>query len=210
MQIVGVAKDIKYSSLLQAPRPLYYVPLRQSASTAVGVFIKSALAPAALAPSLVREIHALDPNLSPSELLTMQEQVDRSMSSQRIAMTLLGVFGSLALFLAAIGLYGVMSYVVSQSTRELGLRMALGATPSELLGLVVKRGLALTSVGIAIGAAAALGTTRLLGDMLYKVSPRNPVAFGAALALMGLSAAVACFVPAWRAARVDPVQALRQ
>jgi predicted permease len=209
MTVVGIVKDIKYSSLLQVARPLYYVPLRQSPSTVVGVFIKSAVQVSALGPVLLREIHALDPNLSPSELLTMREQVDRSMSSQRIAVTLLGLFGSLALVLAAVGLYGVMSYVVSQSTRELGLRMALGATPAEMLRLVISRGLALTGAGVVLGAGAALGTTRLLGDLLYKVSPRDPMAFGAALMLIMVSSSVACFLPAWRAARTDPVQALR-
>ena len=210
MTVVGVVKDIKYSSLLQIPRALYYVPLRQSASSVVGLFMKTSLAPAAMAPSLVAAIHALDPNLAPSELLPMQEQVSRSTSSQQIAVTLLALFGSLALALAAIGLYGVMSYTVSQSTRELGLRIALGATPAELLRLVIARGLALTGTGVVVGAATAAGTTRLLGDLLYKVNPRDPMAFGAALVLLGMSSALACVVPAWRAARLDPVRALRQ
>jgi predicted permease len=209
MTVIGVVRDIKYSSLLQTPHPLYYVPLRQSASTVVGVFIKSSLPVGAVGPALVREIHALDPNLSPSELLPMQEQVDRSTSAQQIAVTLLGIFGSLAGVLAGNGLYGVMSYAVSTNMREFGLRMALGATPGELLRFVVARGLAMTGVGIAVGAATALGTTRLLGDLLYKVSPRDPVAFGAALALMLIASGIACVLPAWRAARTDPVRALR-
>jgi macrolide transport system ATP-binding/permease protein len=209
MTVVGEVKDIKYSSLLEAARPLYYVPLRQRSSTVVGVFMRSSVPVAAIGPALVREIHSLDPNLSPSELLPIQEQVDRSMAPQRIAVALLGVFGTLALLLAAIGIYGVMSYAVSQATRELGLRMALGATPSGLLRMVVARGFVLTGTGVALGAATALGTTRLLGDLLYKVSPRDPVAFGAAFALIALSAAVACIIPAYRAARTDPVQALR-
>ncbi len=209
MTVVGEVKDIKYSSLLELAHPLYYVPLRQHSSTVVGVFMKTTIPVTAVGPALVREIHALDPNLSPSELLPMQEQVDRSMAPQRVAVALLGIFGGLALVLAAIGLYGVMSYAVSQNTREFGLRMALGATPSELLRMIVMRGFLLTGIGIALGATIALGTTRLLGDLLYKVSPRDPAAFGVAFTLIGLASALACLLPASRAARTDPVDALR-
>jgi len=119
------------------------------------------------------------------------------------------VFGGLALVLAAIGLYGVMSYTVSQSTRELGLRMALGARATDLLRMMMSQGLALTAVGILLGAAAALGLTRLIGTLLYKVSPRDPLAFGVAFVVMAVASSVACFLPAWRATRTDPVRALR-
>jgi len=139
----------------------------------------------------------------------MQEQLDRSTSPQMVAVTLVAVLGGLALLLAAIGLYGVMSYAVSQSTRELGLRMALGAGASNLLKLVLSRGLALTAGGVALGAAVALGLTRLLGSLLYKVSPRDPLAFGSALVVMTIASLAACFLPAWRAARTDPARALR-
>jgi ABC-type antimicrobial peptide transport system permease subunit len=126
-----------------------------------------------------------------------------------VAMTLVGVLGGLALLLAAIGLYGVMSYAVSQSTRELGLRMALGAGAPNLLRLVMSRGLALTGAGVLFGAATALLLTRLLGSLLYEVSPRDPIAFGSALAVMTLVSVAACLLPAWRAARTDPAQVLR-
>ena len=159
---------------------------------------------------LGREVHALDPDLALYEVITLQEQVDRSTSPQQVAVTLVGVLGGLALLLAAIGLYGVMSYAVSQSARELGLRMALGAGASNLLGLVMKRGLALTAGGVALGAAVALGLTRLLGNLLYNVSPRDPLAFGSAFLVMTIAALAACFLPAWRATRTDPVQALRE
>src|ERR1700751_444780 len=112
---------------------------------------------------------------------------------------LVGILGGLALLLASIGLYGVMSYAVSQSTRELGLRMALGAGPCKLLRLVMSGGLILMVLGVAIGAAVALGLTRLLGNMLYKVSPRDPLAFRSAFAVMTIAALAACFLPAWRA-----------
>jgi predicted permease len=210
MQVVGVARDTKYSSLLKPARPLFYVPLRQSASTTVSLFLKTARPPNTVAPQLIREIHALDPNLSPYEVLTMREQVDRSTSPQQVAVALLTMFGSLALFLAAIGLYGVMSYSVSQSTREFGLRTALGAAPRSLLQLVLSRGLVLTAVGILVGIVASLSSTRLMGDLLFGVSPHDPKSFAAALILMVLCSFAACIVPAWRAARTDPVVALRE
>jgi ABC-type antimicrobial peptide transport system permease subunit len=139
----------------------------------------------------------------------MREQVDRTTAPQRIAVTILVVFGALALVLAAVGLYGVMAATVSQNTRELGLRIALGADASDVLRLVLSKGLVLTAIGVAIGALAALQLTRLLGYLLYQVSPRDPAAFAFAGVIVGLAAFVACLAPAWRATRSDPIQALR-
>jgi len=209
MQVVGTAKLSKYRNLGEAQKPFFYVALRQNAN-GLNLNIRTSLGPKAVNSALVREIHALDPNLAPGEVITMQEQVDRTTAVQRVAVTMLGVFGGLALLLAAIGLYGVMSYTVSQRTRELGLRMALGAGTSNLLGLVLSHGLALTAGGVVLGAAAALSLTRLMGTLLYRVSPRDPLAFGLALVVMAIAALAACFLPAWRAARTDPVRALRQ
>jgi len=194
---------------LEPPEPFFYVPLRQNPSTQVALFVRTPQGPETMATVLAREVHALDPELAPYEVITMREQVDSSTSSQRIAVTLLGGFGGLALLLAAIGLYGVMSYAVSQSTRELGLRMALGAAPSHLLRLVVTQGLALAAGGVALGAGAALLLTRLLGYLLYKVSPRDPLSFGSAFAVMLVATLAASLVPGWRATRTDPVRALR-
>ncbi len=154
-------------------------------------------------------MRALDGNLALYEVITLQEQVDRSTSPQQVAVTLVGILSGLALLLAAIGLYGVMSYAVSQSTRELGLRMALGASTSNLLRLVMSRGLTLTAGGVLLGAAVALALTRLLGNLLYKVSPRDPLAFGSAFMVMTIAALAACFLPAWRATRTDPARVLR-
>jgi ABC-type antimicrobial peptide transport system permease subunit len=140
----------------------------------------------------------------------MQEQVDRTTAVQRVAGTMLGVFAALALLLAAIGLYGVMSYTVSQRTRELALRMALGAGTQNVLGLVLSHGIALTAGGVVLGAAAALSLTRLMGNLLYHVSPRDPLAFGSAFVVLAIATFTACFLPAWRAAYTDPVRALRQ
>jgi putative ABC transport system permease protein len=157
----------------------------------------------------MRELHALDPNLASGETITMQEEVDRSTAVQRIAVNMLGVFGALALLLAGIGLYGVMSYAVSQSTRELGLRMALGARGSDLLRLIMSQGLLLTMIGVLAGGLAALALSRLLGYLLYRVSPRDPMTFAVAMLVMVVSSAGACFLPAWRATRINPIRALR-
>jgi predicted permease len=207
-QVVGVAKMSKYRSLRETPPPFFYVPLRQTAP-GFALEVRTALGPEAMAKVLVREIHKLDANVAPSEVITMQEQIDRTTAVQRVAVTMLGVFGGLALLLAAIGLYGVMSYTVSQSTRELGLRMALGAGAPHLLRGVMSQGMALTAGGLALGAVGALALTRLIVGMLYKVSPRDPLAFGVAFVVMTMAAGVACFLPAWRATRTDPVRALR-
>jgi ABC-type antimicrobial peptide transport system permease subunit len=135
--------------------------------------------------------------------------VNRATSHELVAVTLMALFGGLALLLASIGLYGVMSCTVSQSTRELGLRMALGAGASNVMRLVLSRGLLLTTTGLIIGMALALLLTRLLGDLLYQESPRDPLAFAAAFAVMIVASAAACFLPAWRATRTDPMRALR-
>ena len=209
MQVVGVAKDSKYRSVRETAKPFFYVPLRQNFSVSAALFIRTPLSPETVAVTLAREVHALDPSLAPYELITLQEQLDRSTSPQLVAVTLVSVLGALALLLAVIGLYGVMSYAVSQSTRELGLRMALGADASNLVQLVLSRGLALTAGGALLGAAVALALTRLLGNLLYHVSPRDPLVFGAAFAVMTIAALAACFLPAWRATRTDPAEALR-
>src|SRR4029077_6743565 len=126
------------------------------------------------------------------------------------AATLIAIFGAMALFLAAIGLYAVMSYAVSQGTRELGLRMALGAGTKDLLRLVVSRGLQLTAAGIVLGGIVALILTRLMGNLLYKGSAPDTFCFGSALVVIAIASLAACFFPAWRATRIDPVQALRE
>jgi ABC-type antimicrobial peptide transport system permease subunit len=208
LEVVGVAKNSKYRSLIEPLRPFFYVPMRQS-QRGQSLAIRSRLGPEAIAHSLTREIRAIDVNLAPGEVISMREQVDRMSWPQRAAVTLLANFSLIALLLAGIGLYGVMSYSVSQSTRELGLRMALGAQASDLLRLVLAQGLGLTAAGTAIGAAVALGSTRLLGDLLYQVNPRDPAVFGSALVVIAIAALAACLAPAWRAMRIDPVRALR-
>jgi predicted permease len=181
MQVFDVARNSKYQSVRETPKPFFYVPWRQNFSVGTGLYIRTPLSPEVMGTALARDVHALDGNLAPYELITLQEQVDRSTSPQLVAVSLVGVLGGLALLLAAIGLYGVMSYAVSQSTRELGLRMALGADASNLLRLVMSLGLGLMAGGVLLGVVMALVLTLLLGNLLYKVSPRDPLTFGSAL-----------------------------
>jgi putative ABC transport system permease protein len=149
--------------------------------------------------------------LAPTELITMREQVNRySLRSQQIAVTLLGIFGGLAVLLAAIGLYGVMSHTVNQSTRELGLRIALGASARDLLKLVFTQGFFLTAAGIVLGSATALLLTRLIGALLYQVNPRDPIAFVAAFAGLSITSIAAILLPARRATKTDPASVLRE
>jgi macrolide transport system ATP-binding/permease protein len=209
LEIVGIAKNANYRTKLETPAPFFYVPLRQNFGVQNSLLIRTREMPGRMMDALAREVHALDPNLAPGRVYPLQEQVDRMGYSQRLAVTLVAIFGGMALFLAAIGLYAVMSYSVSQGTRELGLRMALGADAGSVLRLVLSRGLRLTTAGIVVGAIAALVFTRLMGNLLYKVSPRDPLAYGFALLVLLGVALLACFLPAWRATRIDPVRALR-
>ena len=209
MEVVGVAKDAKYERILEARKPFFYVPVRQNFFVQNGFIIRTDQSAFAIMNALSHELHALDPNLAPVDTITLQQQVERMSYPQRLAVALLAIFGGMALFLASIGLYAVMSYSVSQSTRELGMRIALGADTRDLLGLVFSRGLQLTAAGIVIGGIAALILTRLMGNLLYKVSPHDPLAFGSAFVVITIFSLAACFLPAWRATRIDPVQALR-
>ena len=209
LQIVGVAKNVNYDTKMEPPRSFFYVPVRQNFSVSNALLIRTRETPGTIRNALAREVHALDSTLAPTAPFRVEEQVARKGYTQQLAATLIAVFGAMALFLAAIGLYAVMSYSVSQTTRELGMRMALGAGARDILRLVLSRGLRLTIFGIAIGGIAALLLTRLMGDLLYKVSPRDPLAFGFALIILLAVALMACFVPARRAMRVDPVRALR-
>ena len=194
IQVVGVAKMSKYRNLQETSKPFFYVPMRQGAA-GLNLKIRTPLGPETMARVLAREVRAIDANLSPGEVITMQEQVDRTTAAQRVAVTMLAVFGGLALLLAGVGLYAVMSYTVSQSTRELGLRMALGAGVPDLLRLVMSQGMALTAGDLALGAGVALAMTRLIVGMLYKVSPRDPLAFGSAFVVMTVASLAACFLP---------------
>jgi len=210
LRVIGVAKEAKYASLLETAKPFFYTPLRQGPMGGQSFFIRTRLSAERMASALTHEVKALDPSLAPAEFITMREQVDRMSWSRRAAVDLLAIFCAIALLLAGIGMYGVLSYAVSQSRRELALRMALGAGAPHLLRIVIAHGLGLTLVGVGIGGAVAFGLTRLMGNLLYQVSPHDPESFGAAFVVMVAAALSACLLPAWRAARTDPVRALRE
>lgn len=208
-RVVGVAADSKYESMRETPKPFFYVPLPQDFVRDPELNIRTTQSLQSTLAAVLREVHAFDQNLALYEMITLQEQVNRSTSAQLVAVTLVSTLGVLALLLATVGLYGVMSYSVAQSTRELGLRMALGASAPTLLRLVLSRGLRLTLGGVLFGAIAALVLARFLGQLLYNVSPHDPVVFGSALVVMTVTAISACLLPAWRAARTDPARVLR-
>jgi predicted permease len=210
LRIIGIAKTAKYHNLIENPKPFFYTAMKQDPTTQVVLNLKTRLGADAVAPALGREIRAMDPNVAVSEIITMREQVNRMSWTQRAAFILLAIFCGVALILAAVGLYGVMAYAVSQRNRELGLRMALGASGPDLMRLVMSDGLSLTIAGLVVGLAAAFGLTRLIADLLIKVSPHDPAAFAIAFIAAALVALAACFIPALRAMHTDPVPALRE
>jgi predicted permease len=209
VRVVGVAKLSKYRDLMESATPFFYVPLRQTSARGQTLMIRTTLAPSVMATALAAEVRALDASLTPGQVMTMREQINRMNQSTAMAVRLLTAFGAVALILAAIGLYGVMAFSVTQNARELALRLALGADPSSLLRRVLGGGMLLTAGGMACGAAAAIALTRLLGTLLFEVSPRDPATFAMAFATMAMASAAACLLPALRATRTDPVAALR-
>ena len=210
VRVVGVAADSKYESMRETAKPFFYVPLLQDFAVAPALNIRTTQPLQSISSAVLREVHALDRNLALYEVITLQEQVNRSTSPQLVAVTLVSILGGLALLLAAVGLYGVMSYAVAQANRELGLRLALGAGAANLFRLVISRGLRLTTAGVLCGAVAGFALTRLLGKLLYNVSPNDPLAFALAMAVMTIIAVAACLLPAWRAMRTDPARVLRE
>ena len=209
MEIVGVARDGKYAGLAEDPRPFVYRPAWQSYSGSSNLIVRSRTEPERLLTTLRGEIAALDPQLPISSAKTMVEHLSFPLLPARLAAILLASFGLLALVLAAIGLYGVMSYTVSKRTREIGIRMALGAEPRDVMGMVLKNGMKLAGAGVVLGLAAAFALTRVLTSLLYGVSATDALTFTVVAMLLTGVALVACFVPARRATRVDPMVALR-
>jgi predicted permease len=208
-QVIGVAADGKYESLGEAPKAALYRPLLRDYNTTVTLVARTANDPRAVVPDLRREVQSLDPTLPLFDVKTLAEHMSIPLFPARMAAAALGSFGVLALVLAAIGIYGVMSYVVVGRTREIGVRMALGADRNAVLRLIVGQGMTLALVGLAAGLVFAFALARLLQGLLYGVSPADPATFAGISLLLALVALAACYVPARRATRVDPVEALR-
>jgi predicted permease len=209
-EIVGVVKNVKSESLRDDPQPTVYVPFRQSQRALMTLHVRVSGATTQVISALMSEVHALDASLPVVEVTTMSAQLDRTIALDRLMAMLTALFGVLAVVLAAVGLYGVMGFVVAARTREIGIRMALGAAPARVLGHVMKQSIVLTASGIALGILGALSAARLLGSFLYGLKATDHWTYtvlALSLAVIALSAA---WIPARRAAHVDPMVALRQ
>ena len=204
-EIIGVVKDANYGSLRDKARRLIYFPNQGG-----NLLVARAAGPAATMAAIIRrEIQAVDKSLEISGVSAIPQLRDQALVQERLLAELSGFFGLLALLLACIGLYGVMSYDVSRRTHEIGIRMALGAQRRDVVGLVLRETMLLVVIGVIIGLCAALATTRLITNLLYGLTPNDPMTIGLAGLLLLAVAALAGYLPARRAARVDPVIALR-
>jgi putative ABC transport system permease protein len=208
-EIVGIVGDVRYGQMDQAPKPDVYVSYLQSPRSSLVVFARTAGNPLALADAIGRQVQSLNRNVPVYDVKTMTERIREATAKARFSALLLAVFAAIALVLAAIGIYGVMSYLVTQRTREIGIRIALGARSADVLKLVVRRGALLAGAGIAIGAAGALAATRALAALLYQVKPDDPETYVTIAAVLGVVALMASYLPALRATWVEPSQALR-
>ena len=208
-EIIGIVGDVKFSDLTIEPKPTTYWPHPQLAYSGMTFTVRTAGDPLALAPSVERAIRTLDKDQPVAEVRTMNQWVSKALAQARFSSTLLAVFANLALALAAIGIYGVMSYAVSQRTSEIGIRLALGATTGDVLMMIVRDGLRLAVVGLTIGVLMALALSRTMTTLLYETTGTDPVTFAAVIAVLGAAAMLASYLPARRASRIPPVEALR-
>jgi putative ABC transport system permease protein len=211
MKVVGVVADVKQSGLTQDARPEIYTLYNQEEDYKqnMSLVVRTSSEPAALTSAIRNEVRKIDPNQPIYNVKTMETVIAESISDRRLNMALLGIFAATALILAVIGIYSVMSYVVSQNTREIGIRMALGAESRDVLKLVIGQGLSLASGGVLIGLIGAFALTRLMSSLLYGVAATDPMIFAGVSGLLMTTAVLACYLPARRATRVDPIVALR-
>ncbi|MGH9752321.1 MAG: ADOP family duplicated permease [Blastocatellia bacterium] len=214
LTVVGIVKNLRQSSSWQEFQAAGYVPLAQAPPLPLSfnfstLLVRSTIDPVALVNTVRRQIHSVDPDLPLANIATMEDLIDDSLKPQRFNTFLMGLFAALALLLAVVGLYGVLSYTVAQRRHEIGVRMALGAQTRDVVRLVVRQGMTLTLIGAVIGLTAALGLTRLIKNLLFGVSTTDPATFLVVALLLALVALVACYLPARRATKVDPLAALK-
>jgi predicted permease len=207
--VVGVVGDIKTDGFEAPEQAHVYLPILQNPGYAMAVFVKTEGNPRNLTQALRQQVQAVDPDLPVFGEKTMGDIVDASLAERRFAMQLVTVFGVVALLLAGIGIYGVMAYSVNQRTREIGIRLALGANRRDIMGWVLKQGMGLTLTGVAVGLVGAFAMTRLLQGLLFSIAPTDPLTYAALALLLASVALVACYVPGRRATKVDPMVALR-
>jgi putative ABC transport system permease protein len=208
-EIVGVVTDVRNRNLSSELRPGYFLPQTQVPFNQMTMVVKTNTDPHTLVNSIQNEVHSMDPELPVFSVKTMDEYISASVAAPRFNATLLMIFASVALVLTIVGLYGVMSYSVAQRTNEIGIRMALGAQTSDVLRLIVSQGFKLVLIGLGIGLAGAFAVTRVISSLLFGVTTKDPLTFVAVTALLGLVALFACYIPARRATRLDPLRALR-
>jgi ABC-type antimicrobial peptide transport system permease subunit len=208
LAIVGIASDARLMSLGEAAEPYIYVPVAQQFATRVALLVRTSDGHSTV-PQVREIVRTLNPNLPITEAMPLTEVTAIGLVPQRIAAAVAGSLGLVGLLLAAIGVYGVTSYAVSRRTREIGIRVALGADQQGVLRLILRQGLTLAGIGVAIGVAIAAVGSRVLGGLLFGVPPVDPITFGGACALFAAVTLVATYIPARRATAVDPMVALR-
>lgn len=208
-EIVGVVGDVKYESLVDETKPMVYFPPPDLPYPYMTLIIKTDGDPAAITAAVRREIQAIDPDQPISDVRTMNQVMAEAVARERFNTLLLGLFAVIATLIAAVGIFGVMNYSVTLRTREIGLRMALGAQQRDVLRLILKQGLLLTLIGMSIGVAGAIALTRVMSRLLFGVAATDPATFAAIVLLLSLVSLIACYVPARRATRVDPMTAMR-
>jgi putative ABC transport system permease protein len=209
VDIVGVVRTAKYRNLREVPLPFIYIPLSQEPQFSMSLVVRTEGDPAVLRNSVLATVRRINPNVPVYGVKTITEQIESALSPDRLMALLLAIFGGVALLLASVGIYGVVSYAVSQRTREIGIRMALGATNTDVLRLVLREGMVMAVAGVIVGLAAALALTRLISSLLFGVTATDVTTFALITAALLLIALIACYIPASRATKVDPLEALR-
>jgi predicted permease len=210
VEIVGVAADVRHNGLDLKPAPCLFMPQAQAPSAMASLVIRTASDPAAAIAAVKEQVRAVSPSQGVQDVTTLEQLISSSLARPRLQVILMAIFGVVALALACVGVFAVVSYSVEQRTREMGIRLALGAAPFTILRQVLGEGVALASAGIAAGLLAALTLTRYLATLLYTVRPTDPMVFAGVTILLALAAVAGCYVPARKATRVDPAVVLRE